>query len=91
MIFAVSAQADVIKMPNESPRVISDSNSPIRGMTKNQVEAKWRRNPSNYPAPSLTTGENPGQSGLSLPAIALVPAGMREQPTQRDRDPTEAP
>ena len=41
MIFAVSAQADVIKMPNESPRVISDNNSPIRGMTKNQVEAKF--------------------------------------------------
>ena len=34
-------QADVLKMPGEAPHIISDNNSPVRGMTKNQVESKF--------------------------------------------------
>ena len=36
-----AVQADVIKMPGEAPRVMSDSTSPVRGMTKSQVESKF--------------------------------------------------
>ena len=34
-------QADVLKMPGEAPQIFSDNNSPVRGMTKNQVESKF--------------------------------------------------
>lgn len=36
-----AAQADVIKMPGEAPQIMSDSTSPVRGMTKSQVESKY--------------------------------------------------
>ena len=35
------AQADVLKMPGETPQVITNNTSPTRGMTKQQVEAKF--------------------------------------------------
>ena len=41
LVCAPTLQADVLKMPGEAPRVISDSNSPVRGMTKLQVESKY--------------------------------------------------
>ena len=41
LIFSVSALADVIKMPSESPQVLTSDSAPARGMTKNQVEANF--------------------------------------------------
>ncbi len=41
-VFLLSAvQADVLKMPNEAPQILSSDASPVRGMTKNQVEKKF--------------------------------------------------
>lgn len=36
-----AAHADVIKLPDETPQVISNDASPIRGMTKHQVENQY--------------------------------------------------
>ena len=41
LIWLTTVQADVIKMPGEAPQVISNNASPLRGMTKNQVESKF--------------------------------------------------
>lgn len=49
LVLSVSANADVIKLPNSAPQVISLENSPTRGMTKQQVEAQ-------YGSPSLKVG-----------------------------------
>ena len=40
-ICLTAVQADVLKMPGEATQIISDNNSPVRGMTKNQVESKF--------------------------------------------------
>lgn len=49
LVLTASANAEVIKLPNSAPQVISLENSPTRGMTKQQVEAK-------YGSPSLKVG-----------------------------------
>lgn len=49
LVLTVSANADVIKLPNSAPQIISLENSPTRGMTKQQVEAK-------YGSPTLKVG-----------------------------------
>ncbi len=40
-VVALTAQADVIKMPSESPQVITSNSAPVRGMTKHQVESRF--------------------------------------------------
>lgn len=49
LVLSASANADVIKLPDRAPEVISLENSPTRGMTKQQVEAK-------FGSPSLKVG-----------------------------------
>lgn len=49
LVITASANADVIKVPNRAPEVISLENSPTRGMTKQQVE-------STYGSPQLKVG-----------------------------------
>lgn len=48
-VVALSAQADVIKMPSKSPQVVTSESAPVRGMTKSQVE-------SNFGAPMSISG-----------------------------------
>ena len=40
-MIAAGTQADVLKMPGEAPQVLSSDASPVRGMTKNQVETQF--------------------------------------------------
>lgn len=49
LVLSASANADVIKTPNSAPQVVSLENSPTRGMTKQQVEAR-------FGAPQLKVG-----------------------------------
>jgi outer membrane protein assembly factor BamE (lipoprotein component of BamABCDE complex) len=49
LVLSASANADVIKLPDRAPQVISLENSPTRGMTKQQVEAQ-------FGSPSLKVG-----------------------------------
>lgn len=49
LVFSLNAQADVIKLPSEAPRVVTSDAAPTRGMTKNQVE-------SNFGAPRAISG-----------------------------------
>lgn len=41
LVFAVTAQADVIKMPASSPQIVTSDAAPVRGMTKQQVESSY--------------------------------------------------
>lgn len=41
LVVSFTAQADVIKMPSESPQVITSNSAPVRGMTKSQVESNF--------------------------------------------------
>lgn len=41
LVITASANADVIKTPGQPPQVISADNSPIRGMSKNEVESRF--------------------------------------------------
>jgi hypothetical protein len=41
LVFTFAAQADVIKMPSQSPQIITSDSAPVRGMTKSQVEARF--------------------------------------------------
>ncbi|MFK7794294.1 MAG: hypothetical protein AB8B89_02985 [Gammaproteobacteria bacterium] len=49
LVIVVTAQADVIKMPSESPQVVTSNSAPARGMTKSQVE-------SNFGSPTAISG-----------------------------------
>ncbi len=49
LIVAYSVQADVIKMPSQSPQVMTSDSAPVRGMTKSQVE-------SNFGSPMAISG-----------------------------------
>ncbi len=41
LVCAFTAQADVIKMPSQSPQIITSDSAPTRGMTKSQVESHF--------------------------------------------------
>ncbi len=40
-VCAFSVQADVIKMPSQSPQVVTSDSAPVRGMSKHQVESSF--------------------------------------------------
>lgn len=41
LVICASANADVLKLPGATPQVVTIANSPVRGMTKAQVESQF--------------------------------------------------
>lgn len=55
MIVTLQVNAQVVKMPGNSAQVVTNSNMPVRGLTKGQVESKFgqpnsRLGPTGIPA-----------------------------------------